>query len=253
MNTFSNTELKQYNNDGFIIVRKLFSNDEIKIISNWIDDLSNTSPTMGKEMFYYEDSLITTNKKKILNRLEKFCDYNKQALKFAYANKIINRLQQLFGEEPVLFKDKINFKNPGGSGFKAHQDIQSGWLDYATYFISVLITIDPSTTENGCLEIVSGQHKRGWIGRLWHPLEGDELKGLNFVKYETYPGDVVFFDCYAPHQSKDNLSKKKRRNIYLTYNKISDGNKLEKYFLDKRKNYPPDNERDPKKEYIFKV
>ena len=88
---------------------------------------------------------------------------------------------------------------------------------------------------------------------MWHPLEGYELEGLKFVKYENDPGDAVFFNCFTPHQSEDNLSDKKRRNIYFTYNKLSDGNKLEKYFSDKRKNYPPDNERDPNKEYGFKV
>ena len=252
MNNFSKTELNHYSEKGFIIVKKLFSNNEINNISSWIDELADRPPRIGKEMYYFEDDIRNLHKK-ILNRLEKFCDYNAQASDLAYSKRIINRLDQLFSEEPVLFKDKINFKYPGGSGFKPHQDIQSGWLDYASSFISVLITIDDSTHENGCLEIVSGQHKRGWIGRMWRPLEGDELKGLKFEEYETFPGDTVFFDCFTPHKSEGNLSDKKRRNIYLTYNKLSEGNKLEKYFSDKRKNYPPDNERDPNKTYVFKV
>ena len=33
---------------------------------------------------------------------------------------------ELFGEPAVLFKEKINFKMPGGAGFKAHQDQQAG-------------------------------------------------------------------------------------------------------------------------------
>jgi len=49
------------------------------------------------------------------------------------------------------------------------------------------------------------------------------------------------------------MSKSRRQNIYFTYNKISDGNKLEKYFSDKSKNYPPDNERNSNKKYSFKV
>ncbi len=252
MHMFSESALNQYHNEGFIIVKRLFSRDEINNISSWIDELADRSPRIGKEMYYFEDDLRNSHKK-ILNRLEKFCNYNTQANELAYSKRIIDRLHQLFEDQPVLFKDKINFKNPGGSGFKAHQDIQSGWLNYATSFISVLITIDNSTQENGCLEIVSGQHKRGWLGRMWHPLEGDELEGLNFIIYETYPGDTIFFDCFTPHQSKENLSNQKRRNIYFTYNKSSDGNKLEKYFSDKRKNYPPDNERDPDKTYVFKV
>jgi hypothetical protein len=44
-----------------------------------------------------------------------------------------------------------------------------------------------------------------------------------------------------------------RRNLYLTYNRASEGDHREKYFADKRKSYPPDLEREPGKEYSFKV
>ena len=58
MNTFSNQQIKQYNDDGFFIVKKLFSNDEITNISSWIDGLVVRTPRIGKEMYYYEDDLI---------------------------------------------------------------------------------------------------------------------------------------------------------------------------------------------------
>jgi hypothetical protein len=38
---------------------------------------------------------------------------------------------QILGEETELFKEKINFKIPGGDGFKPHQDSQAGWDAYA--------------------------------------------------------------------------------------------------------------------------
>jgi len=41
--------------------------------------------------------------------------------------------------------------------------------------------------------------------------------------------------------------------LYLTYNKLSDGDQRKKYYDDKYKNYPPDIDRDPNKDYIFKV
>jgi len=37
----------------------------------------------------------------------------------------------------VLFKEKVNFKMPGGDGFKPHQDSQAGWDRYADYFVNV--------------------------------------------------------------------------------------------------------------------
>ena len=69
MNTFSNQQIKQYKDDGFIIAKKLFSNDEITNISSWIDELVVRAPRIGKEMYYYEDDLRKPGEK-ILNRLE---------------------------------------------------------------------------------------------------------------------------------------------------------------------------------------
>ena len=67
------------------------------------------------------------------------------------------------------------------------------------------------------------------------------------------PGDVAFFDCFVPHQSEPNLTGTQRRNVYLTYNRASEGDQRGKYFSDKRKSYPPDFEREAGKEYAFRV
>ena len=79
------------------------------------------------------------------------------------------------------------------------------------------------------------------------------MKNMKFIPIVTKPGDAIFFDCYAPHKSEQNLTNKPRRILYLTYNKLSEGNHREKYYLDKYKNYPPDIDRDPNKDYSFKV
>ncbi|MEK7245735.1 MAG: phytanoyl-CoA dioxygenase family protein, partial [Pseudomonadota bacterium] len=133
-----------------------------------------------------------------------------------------------------------------------HQDSQAGWDKYADFFISVLVCIDEATVANGCLEVVSGHHKRG-LFRSWEPMTADDMKGMSFIPVPTRPGDLIFFDCYAPHQSQPNLSDKIRRLYYATYNKLSAGDHQAQYYADKRKSYPPDIERDPAKTYVFRV
>ena len=142
---------------------------------------------------------------------------------------------------------------PGGAGFEPHQDIQPGWDDYCPYFVSVLIAVDENTLENGCLELAAGFHKKGLLGQKWRPLQGEELVGIEFTPYPMAPGDVAIFDCFVPHQSKPNKTARPRRNLYLTFNRAADGQQRERYFADKRKSFPPDNERDPGKEYSYKV
>ena len=159
---------------------------------------------------------------------------------------------QLLDEPAVLFKEKINFKMPGGGGFAPHQDSQAGWDTYADFFISALVSIDRATLENGCLQLAAGHHKSGLV-KSWEPLNEDDMKGMCFEPVPTAPGDIVFFDCYAPHASEANMSDTIRRIYYATYNRASAGDHMAQYYADKHKNFPPDIDRDPDKEYVFRV
>ncbi len=119
--------------------------------------------------------------------------------------------------------------------------------------MTAMITIDKASEENGCLEIAAGEHMRGLIGELWKPMTEEQLGGIDFVKLPTEPGDAVFFDSFTPHRSAPNRSDQRRRILYITYAKAADGDHRERYFADKRRNYPPDIERQPGKSYEYKV
>ncbi len=141
---------------------------------------------------------------------------------------------------------------PGGDGYKPHQDSQAGWEKYASFYVSVMVCIDRATLENGCLKMVAGHHKRG-LFREWEPLSESEMTGMDFVPCPTEPGDIAFFDSYAPHASELNLSDSIRRLYFATYNRLSEGDHLARYYADKRLTYPPDIEREAGKEYVYRV
>jgi 2-aminoethylphosphonate dioxygenase len=244
--------VEDFRRDGILIVREMYGRDEIRQMAGWIDALVAKPRVRGAEMAYFEDSR-TEPGKRILSRIEKFAEPGTPFGAAVREKRMIEAVEALLGGPAVLFKEKINFKLPGGGGFEPHQDIQPGWDDYAPYFISVAIAIDDSTIPNGCLEVSKGHHTRGWLGERWKPLTEEQLKGVDFVPCPMVPGDVMFFDCYAPHQSQPNLTPDQRRNVYLTYNRAADGDHRERYFADKRASYPPDNERQPGKEYVYRV
>jgi hypothetical protein len=238
--------------DGFLICRSVFTNDDIARLSAAIDELASRPPVVGRQMAYFEDSLREPGAR-VLSRIERYVEYEPELAALVTDPRVVDTASALLGDRAVLFKDKINFKMPGGGGFTPHQDIQPGWDTYAPYYISVLVAVDPNTYENGCIELAAGHHHRGMIGRKWEPLEGAELEGVTFTAYPMDPGDVAFFDCFAPHQSKPNLTDTPRRNLYLTYNRARDGDVRQRYFADKRKSFPPDFERDPNARYVFRV
>jgi hypothetical protein len=248
----SAAQVKAFHDDGFLIVHGFFDPQEMADIANWSEEVEAWPEIPGKYMMYFEQSQLQ-GFGRILSRMENFAPYHAGFDRLFGSDKLRGSVGQLFGEEALLFKDKINFKMPGGDGFKPHQDVQAGWNRYGALHISALITIDEATVENGCLELVAGHHRAGMVGDSWAPLTDEHMQGMELVAVPTKPGDVVLFDSYAPHASKPNLTNQRRRLLYVTYGKASDGDQREKYYADKRASYPPDCERESGKEYVFRV
>jgi 2-aminoethylphosphonate dioxygenase len=203
-------------------------------------------------MLYFEDAQGEPGRR-ILSRIEKFADAGQPFERMLRGHRLHQAVESLLGEAVLLFKEKVNLKLPGGGGFEPHQDIQAGWDDYAPYFLSAAIAIDDSNPGNGCLEVAPGQHRRGWIGERWKPLTPQETAAMRFEPVPLAPGDVVVFDCFLPHRSAPNASDRARRNLYLTYNRARDGDHRERYFANKRRSFPPDNEREAGKTYVYRV
>ncbi len=245
-------EIAQFRDLGFVVVRGLVRGDRLAELRRWVDELEAFPEEPGKTMAYYEDS-VTDPSTRVLSRIEYFDAFHAGLSQFMHGPDMLGRASALFGEPAVLYKEKVNFKMPGGQGFEPHQDMQAGWQDYGALHLTAMVSIDPATEANGCLELAPGHNRRGLIGELWKPLTEQQLDGVTFEKVPTEPGDAIFFDSFAPHRSAANLSDERRRILYITYGRAAEGDHRESYFADKRKNFPPDIERDPNKTYAYKV
>lgn len=248
----SDNQVANFKRDGFVVIPGMFDAAEMKRIAAWTAEAERLPEVPGKYMMYFEQSLKNDGKR-LLNRLENFAPYHEGFRALFDGDKLKGGVADLLGEPAVLYKGKINFKLPGGDGFRPHQDQQAGWGAYADFFITALLSIDEATEENGCLEMAAGYHDKGLIGPEWEPLTDEQIAAMNPVSCPTKPGDVIFFDSYAPHGSGPNMSDKERRVLYVTYNRLSDGDHRAQYYADKRANFPPDIEREPEKIYSYRV
>ena len=244
-------QIQAFQRDGYLVIPGFYAPAEMEQIHRWVDEVQGFPDAPGKYQRYYEPSKVDSERR-ILSRMENLSPYHAGFAELFQGSKLAQAASELLGEPAVLFKDKINFKLPGGDGFKPHQDQQAGWWSYANFFISTLVCVDEATEDNGCLEMAAGHHKRGMF-REWEPLTEEDMEGMEFVPCPTQPGDVVFFDSYAPHRSGPNLSDQRRRLLYVTYNRLSEGDHRARYYEDKRKSYPQDCEREQNKEYRFRV
>ncbi len=241
-----------YREKGWLLARSFVAPPEVEALARWTEELVARPEEPGKHMVYREPSLREPGRR-VIQRIENFCPYHACFDAFIRGGRLREAVDQLFGATACLFKEKINFKMPGGAGFEPHQDQQAGWSRYASIFVTAMVTIDQATIENGCLEMGDGGRVSGLIGAEWRPLDAAEMKGFSLVPVPTEPGDVLFFDSYAPHASKPNMTDQPRRILYLTYNAVAEGDHRARYFAEKRESFPPDVERLPGVEYKFRV
>lgn len=246
--------LREWNADGVLVLKagELYGPATVEAIRRWTDEVQAWPETPGKWMMYFEKSL--KDQARILNRMENFFPYHAGFNELFNGSWARDLAGQLLGGPTVPFKEKINFKLPGGGAFAAHQDVQAGWDRYGqSVHISLAVAVDPATIENGCLEVVRGEHQRGLIGPMGAEIPKEVCDQLTWEPVLMEPGDMIFFDSFAPHRSAPNLTQTTRRVIYLTYNRAAEGDTREQYYADKRQSFPPDIERAPGKEYAYKI
>jgi len=232
----SNKNLRQaYIQKGYFIMQKFFDKlsicalkDEIKVAEN-VDKYFDNNGT--------------------IRRIERL--YNKGVKLNEINNKIINQLNNIFGEPYVIFKDKFNAKPGGGEGFVAHYDgifmfkdengvDRKGWYEYTDNFVNVLVALDPCNKENGTIEIAE-VHNGSFENLLLNTKQNgtpeilNEIKAkINFHTIELNAGDIVIFSNLCPHKSEKNNSKQSRGTLYYTYTQEKHGSFYEKYFIDKK-------------------
>ena len=127
--------------------------------------------------------------------------------------------EEALGEPATAFKDKMNYKQPGGAGFSPHQDVVA--YPGVSRVLSILVAVDECTLESGCLWLAHGVDSelatddRGAV-------RADVAAALTFRPAELQAGDAVCIDGFAPHYSEANRSQRARRVLVASYAPVSE-------------------------------
>ena len=144
---------------------------------------------------------------------------------------LLDTASALLGEQAVLYKEKINYKLPGGAGYAPHQDAPA--YPFVASHVSCMVAIDDAKVDNGCLDVVSGMHHdvlpMDEVGGV-HP---DVVAELEWAAVEVAAGQTLWFHSRTPHRSGPNTSTTARRALYPTYNARSEGDLREDYYREK--------------------
>lgn len=221
---------------GWCIAPGVLDADLVERLRDGVDELERWACSAGPGLHHFEQ----TEAGPVVARSERFADEHRFLGSFIRGHEIGVVLAELFGEPAVLFKEKVNYKYPGGGGFAPHQDAAA--YRFVDHHISVMVPLDEASEASGCLWFAPG-HRGGSLptdarGRI----EDAVVETLDWRPVPAHPGDLVFFDSYAPHRSETNRTRRPRRALYLTYNAASRGDFRETYYEDKEAEFAREGE-----------
>lgn len=216
----SSSQLAQYENDGFLIVERLFDAEAI----NLLRDIARADQELDRQAASRRDGHGGVIRLSLRNELG---DDIYSA--FARCRRIVSTMERLLGGEVYHYHHKMIFKEPRvGGAWEWHQDY-GYWYETGCLFpllASCMIAVDRATPSNGCLQVLRGSHL---MGRLNHGPIGDQtgadpehvnaaLERLELVSCAMEPGSAVFFHCNLLHRSDQNHSDEPRWALICCYN-----------------------------------
>jgi hypothetical protein len=218
-------ERESYRDLGFLFLRRFFTREEIEDLVNDAEQLLERRDLIAVENLRCRWQTDVGTGSCEFETFDPVIDLSPSCRRIALAPRLLAALGELYGEKACLFKDKLIYKPPGVKGYGLHQD-WIAWPGFPRSFLTVLVPLDRADAENGCTEVFPGYHHHGSLSAEdgdYHELPLDLIDETRGVKLELDPGDIAIFGGFTPHCSAPNRSSRYRRQLYLSYNKSSDG------------------------------
>jgi hypothetical protein len=208
---------------GWVHVRDRSAGALARDLQGWAGEIA-AWPEEGGWMHHRE----LTDGGPALCRTENMVPYHPRLRALLCEGTLLAAASALLGEPAVLYKDKLNYKLPGGAGYAPHQDAPA--YRFVDIHVSCMLAIDDAGQENGCLEVVSRAHDRIWPMDDTGCIRADVVAGMTWLPVPVRAGDVLWFHSRTPHRSGPNPTPRARRALYPTYNARSEGDLRENYY-----------------------
>ncbi|GKY97455.1 hypothetical protein MPSEU_000703900 [Mayamaea pseudoterrestris] len=240
---------KQYESQSYCIFPNELSVPSV-VMRRLADELTWGGDKVKADKSYESIKVIKNGElieRRTLTRFENFVNHHDDWIKLSrdYVPRLISAALQI---PFVLFKEKLNLKPPGGSGFAPHADGPSLRValgaDGPQTFLTVMVAIDDMSIQNGCLRIVKGKWNESCACPTVEPEEGgspdaggragairmNAADAMAFEDITVVAGSIVMFNSWVPHRSSANRSPFPRRAVFFTYNPAKEGDFHDHYY-----------------------
>lgn len=225
-------DLGRYEEDGFLIVRQMFSAEEVGAIRDAFMSLADGGPVPG--LFHPELCYIGNGESAKIDPLSRYprvmhphrhpdLPAGELALRYMLDSRIGGVLASLFAEEPVAAQSMFYFKPPGARGQALHQD--NFYLRVAPgTCMAAWVAIDDADEDNGTLMVVPRSHRMDVAcpekADLSVSFTTDFVavpEGLKESPVRLAAGDVLFFNGSLIHGSYPNTTEDRFRRAFICH------------------------------------
>ena len=218
---FTPQQRADYESDGFVLVRSLFDAEEITILRDAIE----TDPQLQSSLYDRHDASGKSTRMATWNH-----PGDSVYGLAARSHRVVDTMEDMLDGEVYHYHSKLTAKEPReGGAWEWHQDYGYWYHNGCVfpYMASLMVALDKTTRENGCLQVIRGSHR---AGRVEHGvLPGEQvgadprrveemLKTMELVYAEMEPGDGLFFHANVMHRSDQNRSPNRRWTVLFCYN-----------------------------------
>ncbi|GBC98128.1 Ectoine dioxygenase [bacterium HR17] len=228
---------EQFERDGFLVVRKVFTDDEVKGLCDTFMRLHALGLQGALDWYRPTPPTQTDDPLKIYPRIMHPHRYDETARRYMLDDRLLDILADLFGEEPMAAQSMFYFKPPGARGQALHQD--NFYLKaHPGTCMAAWVAIDPADEENGGMMVVPGTHRMDIVC----PEEADPNEsftthfvpppaGTQPILVPLEAGDVLFFNGSLIHGSPPNRSRHRFRRAFICHYVGTSCTKIARYYL----------------------
>lgn len=239
--------VEQYERDGFLVLRDVFSPEEVANLQAELDRLRDQAQTIERP------EVITEKGSRQVRSIFKVHALSEVFARLAADERLAGLASYLLGDQVYLHQSRMNYK-PGfhGKEFYWHSDFETWHIEDGMPLpraLSISVSLTDNTPHNGPLLVMPGSHKHYVVCEGETPPDNYQMSlqaqetGVpsdanlahlaqqgGLVDTAGPAGSVLIFDCNLMHGSNSNITHLPRSNAFFVYNALS--NAVEAPFCD---------------------
>jgi phytanoyl-CoA hydroxylase len=204
-------QMKQYEEQGYIVFEYLFSEEEIDRVRSIIDAFDEESELALKAKG--QDFISIAGQ---INFTANLNFRSPELQQFIADQRFVDITTTILGPDTRLYWDQSVYKRPEASkDFPWHQD--NGYVPTEpVHYVTCWLALEDATIENGCIWVQPGTHRKGYVPHIktdigWICYYGD----VEGIPVELKKGSMVVFHSLLFHRSTPNRTKTQTRKGYV--------------------------------------